>query len=305
MTKVLIDTDPGTDDALALMMALNSSKLSIQGFTTVGGNATLADTTRNALRLMEHVGRTDVPVSRGSARPVRGRYHYGYYFHGPAGLGVRLPRPRTRPHPVRAPEFIANLGSALRGELVIIALGPLTNIAKALTFQPGLADWTRQIVVMGGAIEAPGNVTPHAEFNTYNDPLAADTVFSSGIPVSLVALDICTQTYLTRGDLPWATGETRSARLTNRVLGNWFKAHPDRDRYDLCDPLALAAAIQPDLLRYRQAAVRVETDDTQRLGKTVARYGDGPIKVAVDVDVQRSKELMLELLSIGPQPAGR
>jgi inosine-uridine nucleoside N-ribohydrolase len=297
LTKVLIDADPGTDDALALMMALNSSKLSIQGVTTVGGNATLRDTTRNALRLMEHIDRADVPVSRGSARPLMGRYHYGYYYHGPAGLGVRLATPRTEPHPARAPEFIANLGSKLRGELVIIALGPLTNIARALAIRPRLADWTREIVVMGGAVQLPGNVTPPAEFNVYNDPVAADIVFSSGVPITLVALDVCTQIYVTRDDMPWPSGETRTALLTNRILGNWFKTHPDRDRYHLCDPLALAAAIQPDLLTYRPAKVAVETEDREQLGRTVAQFGDGPIKVAVGVDTERSKAVIRQLLA--------
>ena len=97
MTSVIIDTDPGTDDAIALTMALNGPDLDVVGVTTVGGNATLAHTTRNALRVLEHVGRADVPVHRGAARPLRGKYHYGYYFHGAAGLGVRLPAPRTAP----------------------------------------------------------------------------------------------------------------------------------------------------------------------------------------------------------------
>lgn len=196
MLKVLIDTDPGTDDALALIMALNSRDLDVRGITTVGGNATLADTTRNALRLLEYLDAPDardpqLPVARGSARPLSGKFHYGYYFHGPAGLGVRLPAPLTRPHYLTAPEFISKLADDYGGELVVIALGPLTTIATALIQQPNLASSLKEIVVMGGAVEVPGNVTPRAEFNFYNDPRVADIVLSAGIPITLVPLDVC------------------------------------------------------------------------------------------------------------------
>ena len=297
LTTVLIDTDPGTDDALALMMALNSPGLDVRGLTIVGGNATLAHTTRNALRILEHLGVTDVPVSRGASRPLRGKFHYAHYFHGPGGLTARLPAPRSEPHPEPASEFITNLASAMRGELVVIALGPLTNIARALIREPRLADWTKEIVVMGGAVEAPGNVTPYAEFNIYNDPTAAHIVLTSGIPVTLVGLDVCTQTYVSREDIPWVTGDSKSSELANRILANWFRLHTDRVRYDLCDPLAPVAAIEPGLLTYRRANVAVGTDEPEQLGRTVAKYGDGPVKVATGVDVQRSKALMAHLLS--------
>ena len=297
MTSVIIDTDPGTDDAIALTMALNGPDLDVVGVTTVGGNATLAHTTRNALRVLEHVGRADVPVHRGAARPLRGKYHYGYYFHGAAGLGVRLPAPRTAPHSVRAPEYIVRAASRLRGELTVIALGPLTNIARALAIEPRLAERINELVVMGGAIEVPGNVTPHAEFNIYNDPVAANIVFSSGMPITLVGLDVCTQTYLTRGGIPWVRSDTKAARLTNRIFDSWFATHPESDRYDLCDPLAVVAALRPDLLTYKKAKVAVETGDTERFGRTTAAYGEGPVKVALGVDVPGSMGLMRRLLS--------
>ena len=297
MTKVLIDADPGTDDALALMMVLNSPDMDVAGVTTVGGNATLAHTTRNALRVLEHLHRQDVPVYRGSARPLTGRsYRYGYYYHGAAGLGVRLPSPKSKSHPMRAPDFISQVVSAFPRQLTIVALGPLTNIARALALEPRLSGWTSQIVVMGGAVGVPGNVTPYAEFNIYNDPEAAETVMSSGIPVTLVPLDVCTKTYFTRGESPWVPGDNRAARLAQRVLESWFGTHPDRDRYDLCDPLAVAAAVQPGLLTYRQAEVSVETSDDEQRGRTVARFGGGAVKVAVGVDVMVAKALMRKLI---------
>ena len=177
MKKVVIDTDPGTDDAIALMMALGSPHLDILGLITVGGNAPLAQTTRNALRILEYMDRTAIEVFRGSARPLRGRFHYAHYFHGPGGLTVRLPLPSTRPEPQRATEFIVEQARAFHGGFSAIALGPLTNLARAIEKDRRLIDRIDEIVVMGGAVEVPGNVTAHAEFNIYNDPAAAEIVF--------------------------------------------------------------------------------------------------------------------------------
>ncbi len=300
-TKVLIDADPGTDDALALMMAFNSPSLVVQGITTVGGNATLAHTTRNALRLVEYLGFSDdqssgVPVAKGAARPLQGSFHYGYYFHGPAGLGLRLPAPRTRPHSAPADRFIVDMVSASPGELTVVALGPLTNIAGALALEPKVAGWIREIVVMGGAAEVPGNVTPHAEFNIYNDPEAAAIVLSSGAPVTMVGLDVCNQTVVARDDLPWVPGTSNTAEFANTILGNWFRRQVDRDAYNLCDPLALVAALDPGLLTYWFAHVSVELEDIDHRGKTTPRYGAGPVRVAVGVDVAASRSLMVGLL---------
>ena len=296
MTKVVIDTDPGTDDAIALMMALNSPDLEVLGLTTVGGNATLAHTTRNALRLLEYLGRPEVPVSRGAARPLRGRFEYAYYFHGPGGLTVRLPLPKLRAGPLRAAEYIASVARSYPRELVLIALGPLTNVAKALKLEPRLRQWVREIVVMGGAVEVAGNVTPHAEFNTYGDPAAANVVFSSGIPVTLVGLDVCDRVYVESGDPEWLTGVSRREKLAGRILTSWFRSPGGEGRYSLCDPVAVAATIRPDLLSYRQATVAVEAEDEARIGKTVATYGGGNAKVALDVDVAQAKAVIRSLL---------
>ena len=294
MKKVIIDMDPGTDDALALIAALNSPELEILGVTTVGGNASLADTTRNTLRLLEHIG-SDLPVSRGSARPLKGRYEYAYHFHGAAGLGVRLPRPRTAPAAERAVERIVRAASEHRGGLALIALGPLTNVARAMRSEPRLAGWLAEVVIMGGAVEVPGNVTSHAEFNIYSDPEAAHEVLTSGTPARLIGLDVTMELHLDRIDKPWADGSGVSARLANRVLTNWFRTHPGL--YHLHDPLAVAAAVEPDLLRYRSACAVVEAQDPERRGKTSAEYGDGPVMVAVEVDAARAGEWVRERLS--------
>ncbi len=299
MGKVVIDTDPGTDDALALVMALNSPELDVQGLTTVGGNARLADTTRNALALTSYLGRPDLPVARGASRPMKGAYQYGYYFHGPGGLTLSLPKPAVGPHPRRAADYLVGVAASYPSELVLIALGRLTNVARALQREPRLAGWLREIVVMGGAVEVPGNVTPYAEFNIYNDPHAANVVFGSGVPVTLVGLDVCNQVAFARADLTLLEGSSVGEGLASRVLAGWFDAHPDEGRYNLCDPLAMAAAIEPDLLETEAARVAVETEDSQRYGRTTAAYGGGAVRVARGVDVERARALIVERLKTG------
>lgn len=295
--KVVIDTDPGTDDALALMMALNSTDLDILGLTTVGGNISLASTTRNALRLLDYLGHPEIPVSPGASRPLGGRrFQYAPYFHGRSGLTVRLPQASVNPIPTRAHNYILSLASAFRGELVVLALGPMTNIARAIAKEPRVKGWVSEIVAMGGAFEVPGNVTPYAEFNTYSDAVAAEVVLSSGIPVTLVGLDVCNQVYLTPADIAWLSGPSKNERLAENIISNWFAIHNPGDRYNMCDPLAVVAAVRPDLLSYRQATVAVETKDQERMGRTTARYGSGSVRVATAVRADEAKELIRILL---------
>lgn len=300
MQPVLIDTDPGTDDVLALVMALNSPDLDIVGITTVGGNARLTHTTRNAVRLLAYMGKTDVPVARGASRPLRGKFVYGYYYHGPGGLSIRLPPTDLKPQPVSANNLIIDSARRHRDQLMVIALGPLTNLARAIRREPRVAGWVKEVVVMGGAIDVPGNVTPHAEFNIYNDPEAADLVLSSSVPVKLVGLDVTHRTYVTQDQLPWVDSASAGGSLASKVLARWFETRPDQHRYFLHDPLAVAAALQPDLLTYRRAHVHVETTDLDLRGKTTATYGPGPVQVAMGVDAPQSLALIRDLLTSSP-----
>lgn len=294
--KVIIDTDPGTDDAIALICALNSPDLDILGLTSVGGNASLTHTTRNALRILEFLERTDVPVYRGASRPLHGRFQYAYQYHGPAGLTARLPSPKTSVQNMSAVDYIIDTARSNAGELTLIALGPLTNIAKALAKEPMLRDWVREIVVMGGALEVAGNVTPHAEFNIYDDPHAANVVFSSGIPVKLIGLDVCRHAAVAIDDKDWFSGKSAGERLAARVIRNWFKMRGDSQAYELYDPLTIICSIQPDLFTYRQATVTVETEDAEQIGRTRANYGSGNVLVATDVKRCEAKTALRDLL---------
>ena len=299
MRRVVVDTDPGTDDALALLMALNSPDLLIEGITTVGGNATLAETTNNALRLVDHVARwREVPIAVGADRPARGSFTHAYHVHGVEGLGVHLPATTLKPHRADAVDFIRDRVSTLPGRLTVIALGPLTNVAAALDGRPDIANAISEIVVMGGAVEVPGNVTPYAEFNIYEDPWSANAVFTSGVPVRLVGLDVTHRTFMhRRGGPQWFGGTSKSADLANRILADRFRERADAQEFYLHDPLAVAAAIEPDILTYRRAQVSVVTDGNER-GRTVASYGDGPVNVAVGVDVERAVEVVRTLISM-------
>ena len=298
MRGVVIDTDPGTDDALALLMALNCPDLLVEGITTVGGNATLAETTNNALRLVDHVaGGRNVPIAVGAERPARGSFTHAYHVHGEDGLGVHLPAATSEPHPAGAVDFIRDRVSTLPGRLTVIALGPLTNVAAALDGRPDIANAVSEIVVMGGAIEVLGNVTSHAEFNIYEDPWSANAVFTSGVPVTLVGLDVTQRTFMHRRDGPsWFEGTSKTAKLGKRILADRFRERADAQEFYLHDPLAVAAAIEPDILTYRRAQVSVVTDGNHR-GLTVASYGDGPVNVAVGVDVGRAVEVVRTLIS--------
>ncbi|MCY3895877.1 MAG: nucleoside hydrolase [Chloroflexi bacterium] len=298
MRRVVIDTDPGTDDALALLMALNCRDLRIEGITTIGGNASLADTTQNALRLVDYVsgGRT-TPIVAGADRPLCGSFTYAYHIHGAEGLGIELPATTLMPYRADAVDFLRDCASSNRRRLTVVALGPLTNVAAALDDRPDIANAIAEIVVMGGAVQVRGNITQHAEFNIHEDPWSANAVFASGVPVTLVGLDVTQRTSLHRCEgPPWFKGTSKSADLGNRILEDRFRERADVLEFHLHDPLAVAATIEPGILTCRRAHVWVVTEGEKR-GRTVASYGDGPVKVAVGVDVERALEVVRTLIS--------
>ena len=299
MRRVIIDTDPGTDDALALMMALNSPDLSVEGITTVGGNATLSQTTENALRLMEYLDGPDsaIPIAVGADRPAKGLYTHAYHVHGSDGLGISLPAPTLKTHSMNAVEFLQESIATSPGELTLIAIGPLTNVAAALDNRPDIADAVPEIIVMGGAVGVAGNITPHAEFNIHEDPWAANAVFESGVPVTLVGLDVTHETFMHRNGGPqWFESDSKSAQLGNSILVDRFRELDGEDEFHLHDPLAVAAALEPDVLSCRSAKVSVVTDGEER-GRTIASYGEGSVKVAVGVDVERAVGIVRSVIS--------
>ena len=310
-SKVIIDTDPGTDDAIALLMALEEpplpgqgkgtgppgTGLDVVGITTVGGNASLDHTTRNALAVLEYIGRTDIPVAKGAAIPLGGDFPYAYHVHGPEGLSVDLPPPRTGPVREDAVQFLRDRLSATPAEATIIALGPLTNIARLLRERPDIAPRIDSLVVMGGAVGVQGNVTRYAEFNIFSDPLAAGEVFSSGIDITLIDLNACHQAYVTRREVEPLLNGGKGGQLAGRILSNWFNQDPDRERYYLYDPLAMAVAMEPDIVTTRSGRLTVEVGSHDRIGETVFKPGAGNVQVAAEVDTAKFFELFYRSLA--------
>ncbi|PKB73297.1 MAG: hypothetical protein BZY75_02665 [SAR202 cluster bacterium Io17-Chloro-G7] len=297
-TKVILDTDPGVDDAIAILMAMASPELELVGITTVGGNVRLARATRNALALLEYAGRQEVPVAKGAARPLRGRYGYSYSFHGRTGLSRRLPRPSYRAIDTKAVGFLGQKLQSQPGQYTLVALGPLTNLAHMMMEYPDALSQSASIVVMGGAVDCPGNVTPHAEFNFYSDPMAADKVMASGIPMTLVDLGSSRQTFITREEVEGLKSTSSIGRLAVQILKNWFRRDPKRMRFEFYDPLALAAALRPELITVRQVALGVENSDQERLGQSMVESNIGPVSMAERVDAKEFSVLFDDLFCL-------
>ena len=284
--NVIIDTDPGVDDLLAILLALKSPEVQVDALTVIGGNCSLADATRNALRILEIANRPDIPVYKGAARPLKGRYVYARYFHGPRGLTGRLPEPRIAASNDRsAIGAIALKTKSARTPVNLIALGPLTNVARLIQRHPDAAKRLSTVVVMGGAVDVPGNVTPCAEFNTYSDAEAAEVVFQSEVNVRLIGLDVCNPVFLERSHADQLTG------VKGRVVRGWFDFHPEMDTMSLCDPLAIVAAFRPDLFTFEQGPIGVVTEGEER-GRTFRAASGRPISFATGVNAKAAYEVI-------------
>ena len=285
--QLIIDTDPGVDDAIAILMAMAASEVEILGLTTVGGNVPLARATRNALSLLQAAGRSDIPVAKGASRPLRGKFAYAPHFHGPGGLSQRLPDPANGPVEDGAVKFLYDQLTGERGEAVLVALGPLTNLAVLLRERPIALEQAKQIVVMGGAVNTPGNVTPEAEFNFYCDPVAADIVLSSRLPITMVDLAACRQVKINREQALGLKSATPLGRLMLDMLQGWFHREPSREEFEFCDPLAMAIALHPAIATATKVDLDVGIEKDELLGATSETGGPGEITLAQDVDSSR------------------
>ncbi|KAJ8899570.1 hypothetical protein K2173_018544 [Erythroxylum novogranatense] len=264
-SKLIIDTDPGIDDSMAILMAFQSPELEIIGLTTIFGNVNTEDATRNALLLCEIAGRTDLPVAEGSREPLKGgRPRVADFAHGSDGLGnICLPSPKARKSEKTASEFLVDKVNEYPGEVSILALGPLTNLALAIKRDSSFARKVKTIVILGGAFFALGNVNPAAEANIFGDPEAADVVFTSGADITVVGINITTQVKFTDDDLQ---SLRQSKGKYTQVLCEMCKFYRDwHVKSDgvygifLHDPVSFVALVRPDLFTYRKGVVRVET----------------------------------------------
>ena len=296
MQRLLLDVDPGTDDAIAMLMALNSPDVELLGITVTGGNASLTHCTRNALSILEHVNRTDIEVARGAASPLVGNFGYAYDYHGHRGIGVRFPRASTSPVRKSISEFVADSISNAIDPISLVALGPLTNVASLIQNHPDIAKRISRFIVMGGALEA-GNVTPHAEFNIFEDPEAAAVTFSSGLPITLVPLEACEQVRMDATDLRRYRNESApAARLTHRILTKWFERRGFDQTYYPCDPLAAAIAINANIATYITGSLMVDTGNSPTRGQTTFVPGPGNVSLTNEVDANLFHTFMDQLL---------
>ncbi len=275
--KIIIDTDPGQDDAVAILLALASLELEVLGLSIVAGNVPLHHTVRNALTLCELAGRPDLPVYAGCDRPISRRLVTAEHVHGKTGLdGITLPEPAIQASPGHAVDFlIETLRREAPGTITLVPIGPLTNIATAFQRAPDIIPRVQEIVLMGGAYFEVGNITPAAEFNIYVDPEAAKLVFASGVPLVVMPLDVTHKALTSRA---WVDGMAAMGRI-GQAVASWtdFFERYDREKYGsngapLHDPCTIAWLLKPELFSGRHINVEIETEGEFTVGMTVADW---------------------------------
>jgi inosine-uridine nucleoside N-ribohydrolase len=301
VTRILLDCDPGHDDAIALLLALASPELELLGVTTVAGNQTLEKTTANAIRVLEFAGRGEIPVAAGADRPLVREPVVASNVHGETGLdGPDLPPPRASRVQQHAVDFLAERIRAENGAVTLVPIGPLTNVALLLALHPDARP--ERIVLMGGAI-AEGNVTPAAEFNIWCDPEAAARVFASGIDVTMIGLDITHKALFTAAHVERLEG--RVGQMVSELLRFYGEFHRKVYRFDgspIHDAVAVAQVIRPDLIDIEHLNTEVEVESELCRGRTVIdvwrRSGREPNShVGVDIDADGFLDLLIERLN--------
>jgi purine nucleosidase len=275
--SIIIDTDPGQDDAVALLLALASpAELDIRGITTVAGNVPLDLTTRNALMMAELAGRPEVPVYAGCDRPMVRPLITAEYVHGKTGIdGAETPEPETTPADGHAVDFIIETTLDTPG-LTVCTLGPLTNLGTALQRAPEISQTIDQVVLMGGGFFEGGNTTPAAEFNIYDDPQAADIVFRSGIPLVMMPLDVTHQALTSDARVEAFKALGNAAGTATAGMLEFFERY-DMERYGtkgapLHDPTVIAYLLEPEIFGGRDCSVEIESDSELTMGMTVVDW---------------------------------
>lgn len=304
--KIIIDTDPGIDDAMAIFIAFNSPEVEVLGLTTVFGNVRTPTATRNALHLCEVAGRTDVPVAEGEHVTLKGvaKVRIADFVHGADGLGnTGPPPPAGAAARETGPEFLVRMAREHPGEVTVVALAPLTNIAKAIALDPEFPKKVGQLLILGGAFFVNGNVNPAAEANVFGDTDAADLVFTCGANTVAIGINITHQAILTAQDLEdiGASGG-RFGKYIRDCSQFYLKYHQEAYGFDgvyLHDPTTVLAAFRPDLFTFREGAVRVQLEgafkgatllnNTAKIWAVPTAWCGVPVvKVAVTVDAGRA-----------------
>ena len=302
---IVLDCDPGHDDAIALLLAVQSPRIDLKAVTTTFGNCSVEDATRNALRILSLAGSTTVPVAKGASGSLAGTSELGNYVHGASGLdGPELPEPAFAATGLSAVEMIEHVLATSSDPVTLVATGPITNVATVL--KRGVADRSKisEIIFMGGSVDR-GNHTPTAEFNTYADPEALAVVLESGLPIKMVGLNLTHQALATPAVV--ARMQTMNHQV-GRVAAEWmgffgssYRAIWEFEAPPVHDPCTVAALIRPDIITWRRCFVAVETAGEWTRGTTVVDLHDryhrpANVDVAMTLDVGAYWDLVLDAI---------
>jgi inosine-uridine nucleoside N-ribohydrolase len=304
-TPIILDCDPGHDDAIALLLAIASPEVELVGVTTVAGNTTIDKTTNNALRILELAGRSDIPVYRGADRPFLRAQDVATHVHGESGLdGPELPPPSTREQELHAVDYLAQEIRARDGKVTLIPTGPLTNIGLLFALHPDVRP--ERIVVMGGAI-GEGNRTPAAEFNIWADPEAAQRVFVEGGDTTMIGLDVTHRALITDAHTERMRGAGRVGKVVAELMDFYARFHksryPDLEGSPMHDPVCVAHVIDPSLVTVLAAAIEIDCSGGPSWGRTNVdwrnreHFGEPNAKVGVDIDGERFAALVVDRIS--------
>jgi purine nucleosidase len=304
-TRIIIDTDPGVDDALTFLLALASPEIKLEALTSVHGNTTIENTTRNALAVLELAKASHIPVAKGTSLPLLVPLHASAGdVHGQSGIGnSELPEPKSKPVNQHAVDYLIEKIMAEPNELTLFPIGPLTNLALAIRQEPRITKALKELVIMGGSIKAGGNITLAAEFNIHADPHAAHIVFHSGIPITLVPLDATYRCLLTSEDVERLnrinSPIARFVRDATAVYMEFYKKYEGFNGCALHDPLTLAVILAPELFTFENHYVDVDMSGGISMGNTLAdimKVSKKPsnMRVAMDVRGRDFIELFLE-----------
>ncbi len=303
-TRILFDTDPGIDDSLAFLLALASPELVVEGISAVHGNCSVDQAAANALGVLELAGAANIPVARGFGLPLVQPSLLAPETHGEAGIGyATLPAPKQKPVRQHSVDFLIEKILAAPGEITLVCIGPLSNVAVALRKEPRIIAAVKEAIIMGGAIRHQGNTTPLAEFNVYVDPHAAHMVFHSGMPITLVPLDVTYQCALRPADVQRL--RKINSPITEFIADStrfYMEYHDQYQKIEGCiinDPLALALTFAPALCDYEEHYVDVDISGGVSLGKTFADFYKATgqpanMKIALGVRSRDFLEIFLE-----------
>ncbi|MCX6057019.1 MAG: nucleoside hydrolase [Chloroflexi bacterium] len=305
MTKhVILDTDPGIDDSLAILLALASPEIMLEGLSVVHGNSSTEQGTINALSVFELAQARHIPVYKGCDLPLVRPSLLAPETHGVQGIGyAKLSAPQTKPQLQKGSDFLIEKIMSAPGEITLVCIGPLTNIAMAIRQEPRIVENVKEVFIMGGAIRHEGNTTPLAEFNTYVDPHAAHIVFHSGMPIILTPLDVTYQCIFLKEDLNRLLKiDSPITKFISDATRFYMEFHDEYQKIDGCvinDPLTLALTFMPELCDYQELYVDVDLSGGVSMGNTFADFYNmtkkpANMKVALGVRPRDFMELFLE-----------